>query len=266
MSKSIIEENLILDLNDKEKIAETIGKIQEACLQANPQVELVDASGIVQTVKNENGELETTLNLGDPETHQLITFPIFDGRGETAKLVYSVIAIVPRFEIALSTEVGKNFLKQSYEAVVIKKVRDNVRNAAANKRVYTAPISVEDFLSTSRATTGSEAFKSIVADLVKGLRERFKKFPTANAIITQKTLIEAFKSEALAKQVFSFMVNPQTGETILGGILEKVREQLANKGEPTVLVDSMLATRNQTTIDESADESADLFDLDGLLA
>lgn len=267
--KSILAESMVLDLNDKEKIADVIGKLQDACTQANPPVELVDASAIVQTVENENGEQETVLNLGDPESHQLIIFPIMDGRGETARIVYSVLAVVPTFDVAINSQIGKDFLKQAYMSVVTKKVRDNVRNAVANKRVYTAPKSIEDFLSTQRASTGSEAFKKLIADLVPALREKFKKFPTAKTVITQKTLIEAFKCEALAKQVFSFMVNPETGDTILGGILENVRKKLDSLGESTVLVDQMLATRLQTEIadeSENGDNDGDLFNVDDLLA
>ena len=258
---NILAESYIFDLSEKEKIAETIGKLQQACLAANPPVDLVDASGIIQT--DENGDV--ILNLGDENTHRLQIFPISDGRGEQSHIVYSVMAITPKFDRVLESDLGMNFLKQAYDNVVTKKIRDNVRNAYANKRVYTAPRSVEDFLSTSRAVTGSEAFKKIVADLVKGLREKFKKYPSANAVITQKTLIEAFKCEALAKQVFSFMIDKTTGDTILGKILEGVKAKLANAGEPTNVVDEMLATRMQTEIAEEEDTN-DLLDVDSLLA
>lgn len=259
--KRLIEVNNVLELNDENKIAEVITKLQEECSAANPPVEMVDASGIVTTDSKGN----TILNLGDAETHVLQTFPIYDGRGEGSQLNYCVLAITPKFDVVLKSEIGMNFLKQSYDAAVIKKIRDNVRNAAANKRVYTAPRTVEDFLTASRATTGSEAFKKIVAELCPALRKRFAKFPSANAVITQKTIIEAMKNEALAQQVFSFMIEPESGKTIFDKLLTNIKSKLVAANEPTAVVDRMIKTRNQMTIADENDESEELFNVDDLI-
>lgn len=254
--ENILNERYFLKANDSDKLQDLLSQVFE---KANTDgVELFNPSNLI--IEDENGN--TAIDDSNADVTEVVIFPIKTGKGDDAKITYEVVAKIPTFEEVLKNDIGLNFLKNSYYKDVIRKISDGIRTSVISKTEYKAPCSVSEFLSVSRATTGSQAFKKLVASLIKALQAKLARIPTAQAVLTQKTMLEAMKCEDLAQTVYPFLIDKTTGKTKLDDMLKNIREKLLSAGEPTNAVDELLATRHSATM-EDIEEVSD-FDVDSM--
>lgn len=247
-------ETQILSLANGQAVAEALQNVQAI---ANEQGATVyDCSGLIKT--DEQGQ--TTIDLSRAGTHELHIIPTYSS-GEDKKLTNIAIAIAPKFDEVLKSEIGLDYLKNSYLAKIIKRIRDNLRIAILENRDYSVPVEIADFLATSRASSNSEEFKKAVAQLVKMLSEKFcKKYPYAKALLTAKTMLQALANESFAKQVYPFLINKE-GNTILAKWLENTKQDFIAKGYNVAEIDNLLSTRDSAVLEEVDEETSvdDLF-------
>ena len=246
-------ETQILSLSNGQAVAEALQNVQQA---ANEQGATVyDCSGLIKTDEQGN----TTIDLSRAGTHEMHIIPTYSS-GEDKKLTNIAIAIAPKFDEVLKSEIGIDYLKNSYLAKIIKRIRDNLRIAILENREYSVPVEIADFLSTSRASSNSEEFKKAVAALVKMLIEKFcKKYPYAKSLLTAKTMLQALANESFAKQVYPFLINKE-GNTILAKWLENTKKDFIAKGYNVSEIDNLLSTRDSAVLEE-VEEETDVDDL-----
>lgn len=247
-------DTMTLPLTDETAIVNKLKEVQEIALKSNAQI--YDCSKII--VANPDGS--QSLDLSRAATHDLQIIPIYSS-GEDKKLTNVAIAIAPKFDEVLKSDIGLEYLKNSYLAKIIKRIRDNLRIAILENREYSVPTEIADFLTTSRASGNTEEFKKAVSALVKMLIEKFtRKYPYAKNLLTSKTMIQALANESFAKQVYPFLINKE-GNTILAKWLENTKAEFLNKGFDVSTIDNMLATRDSAIIEDVSDEDVSVDDL-----
>lgn len=235
---------------DDEKTLARLAEIQNEAEQANAAI--YDVSGIV----DESGNLKTDR----AETHDLQIIPTFSA-DESKKLVNVALALTPKFSEVMKSEIGLKYLSDSYFSKVIKRIRDNLRQAIVEGKSYSLPLEIADFLTTSRAPSQSAELKRAIAELVKMLVVKFAtKYPYAKPLLTAKTMASALANEAFAKQVYPFLI-AKDGNTILQKWLESTKQAFASKGIATAEIDSLLETRLTAELDDSAEDDSSLDDL-----
>lgn len=235
---------------DDAKTLERLAEIQKEAEQSNAAI--YDVSGIV----DDNGNLKTDR----AATHDLQIIPTFSA-DESKKLVNVALALTPKFEKVLESDIGLKYLSDSYFSKVIKRIRDNLRQAIVEGKTYSLPLEIADFLTSSRTPSQSAELKRAIAELVKMLIAKFAtKYPYAKALLTAKTMTTALANEAFARQVYPFLI-AKDGYTILQKWLESTKAAFASKGINTIEIDSLLETRLTAEIDDSADDTTALDDL-----
>lgn len=239
-----------LSLTDVEKTTARLAEIQAEAQEANAVI--YDVSNIV----NDEGALDLTR----AETHDLQVIPTFSA-DENKTLVNVALALTPKFDEVIKSEIGIKYLSDSYFSKVIKRVRDNLRQAIFEGKQYKLPIEIADFLSTSRAPSQSAELKRAIAELVKMLVAKFAtKYPYAKPLLTAKTMTSALANEAFAKQVYPFLI-AKDGTTILQKWLENTKAQFIKSGIATAEIDSLLETRLTAEVEADEEDSSleDLF-------
>ena len=254
MTESNKLETMTIALSDEQNVVNKLKEVQDIATKSNAQI--YDCSKII--VANEDGS--QSLDLSRAATHDLQIIPIYSS-GDDKKLTNVAIALAPKFDEVMKSEIGIEYLKNSYLAKIIKRIRDNLRIAILENREYSVPVEIADFWTTSRASGNTEEFKKAVSALVKMLIEKFtKKYPYARNLLTAKTMIQALSNESFAKQVYPFLINKE-GNTILAKWLENTKAEFNQKGYNTAEIDNMLATRDSAIIEEVADEDISVDDL-----
>lgn len=211
---------------------------------------LYDVSNIFKQDANGN----TTIDLSRSDTHNLRIIPQKDGDN----LAYVAFALTPKFDAIINCDMGLAYLKNCYNLFATRKIRDALRQAVLSKREYTAPIDIADFVSVQRKANESPELRSAIANFVKLLLAKFSsKGGMARAVLTAATMKSALANEQYAKQVYPFLVEKSTGNTILDKWLEKTKADFESKGLPTNELSTMLATRHSVTFDgfESDEDS-----------
>lgn len=211
---------------------------------------LYDVSNIFK--QDENGN--TIIDLSRAGTHNLRIIPQKDGDN----LAYVAFALTPKFDAIANCEMGLTYLKNCYNLFATRKIRDALRQAVLSKREYTAPIDIADFVTVQRKSSESPELKQAIAGFVKLLLAKFaSKGGMARAVLTASTMKSALANEQYAKQVYPFLVEKSSGNTILDKWLEKTKSDFESKGLPTNELSTMLATRHSVTFEgfESDDDS-----------
>lgn len=221
-------------------------------------VERVEKAGAtlydVSNIFKQDAEGNTTIDLSRSDTHNLRIIPQKDGDN----LAYVAFALTPKFEAIANCDMGLAYLKNCYNLFATRKIRDALRQAVLSKREYTAPIDIADFVSVQRKSSESPELRSAIANFVKLLLAKFSsKGGMARAVLTAATMKSALSNEQYAKQVYPFLVEKSTGNTILDKWLEKTKADFESKGLPTSELSTMLATRHSVTFDgfESDEDS-----------
>lgn len=261
-SKSIFENGVItLDLNNQENLQNVLMQVQNEAQTANAEIR--DASKFIG--EDENGN--TTLDLSRANSHELQIIPNYSS-DKDKKLTYVILALTPKFEEVLQSKEGLAYLQKSYIGAVLKKIRDNVRNAITDKREYILPTSIADFLTSSRQSSGaSEEFRKEISEFVKLIIEKFgKKYAYAKPMMTIKNMILACENEAFAKSIYPFLIakaEDGSEQTIIHRKLEQIKNKFASENKNTSEVERMLNTRLTAEFNNEVenDENDDLGDL-----
>lgn len=202
----------------------------------------------------QDSEGHTIIDLSRADTHNLRIIPQKDGDN----LAYVAFALTPKFDSIINCDLGLAYLKNCYNMFATRKIRDALRQAVLSKRDYTAPIDIADFVSVQRKASESPELKSAIANFVKLLLAKFAtKGGIARAVLTAATMKSALANEQYAKQVYPFLIEKASGNTILDKWLEKTKADFEVKGLPTNELQTMLATRHSVTFDgfETDDDS-----------
>ena len=261
--KSIFDNGVLtVDLSNQENLQNVLMQVQTEAQEANAEIR--DASKFIGEDSNGN----TTLDLSNADTHELRIIPNYSS-DKDKKLTYVILALTPKFSEVLNSKEGLEYLQKSYISAVLKKIRDNVRNAITDKREYILPKSIADFLSSGRQSNGaSEEFKREISEFVKLIVEKFgKKYAYAKPMMTNKNMLLACENEAFAKSIYPFLIAKAADgseQTIIHRKLEQIRDKFAGEGKNTAEVERMLATRltaefNNEVADDESDNLEDLF-------
>lgn len=241
---------LTLDLSDSEKVLSELKNIQTETETAGAVI--YDVSGVI----TDSGEVD----FSKAATHNLQVIPTFS-TDEDKKLINVALALTPKFEEVLKSDIGLKYLADSYFSKVIKRIRDNLRQAIFEGREYKIPVDVADFLAPSRQPSQSNELKKAIAELVKMLIAKFAtKYPYAKPLLTAKTMTSAIANESFAKQVYPFLIG-KDGNTILDKWLENTKANFSKSGIPTGELDSLIETRHNVEVDATSDDESldDLF-------
>lgn len=233
-----------------EQLETRLAEIQQQAEEAGAVI--YDVSGII----DEQGNIDRSR----AETHDLQIIPTFSA-DESKKLVNVALALTPKFSQVINSEMGVKYLQDSYFSKVIKRIRDNLRQAIVEgKNGWKLPIELADFLTTSRAPSQSAELKKAIAELVKMLVAKFgAKYAYAKPLLTAKTMTAALANEAFAKQVYPFLI-AKDGNTILQKWLENTKAQFVKNGIATAELDSLIDTRLTAELSEDETET-DIDDL-----
>lgn len=238
---------------DDSELASKLAEIEKTATES--QANIYDVSDVI--IRHEDGTAE--LDTAQAETHQLIIIPNYDSTDEN-RLVSYTIGLIPLFETILNSEIGLNYLKSSYYARVIKKIRDNLRIAINDNREFKLSRDVAEFCTTSRAGNGggSEELKKAVAELCKGLIAKFaKSLPYAKSVLTQKNMLIALNNEQFAKSVYPFLIT-KDGNTILDKWLDSTIAKFTANGTPTAELVNIKEIRHTAKLEtEEAETSLD---------
>jgi ribosomal protein S17E len=242
-----------LDMHDQNAVIAELQKMQEV-VNSTPDCKVYDVSGVF----GEDDEGNTTVNFSYADTHNLQIIPTYSSDA-SKKLVNVAIAITPKFDEVIKSEIGLKYLQDSYTAKVIKKIRDNLRQAILDgKAGYKMPVEISDFLSPSRAPSQSNELKEAIKNLVKMLLEKFgSKYPVAKQVLTQKMMASALASEQVAAQVYPFLIG-KDGKTILDKWLEATKADFEKRGVNTSELVGLLETRHNVV---ESDDDVDVDDL-----
>lgn len=248
-----VNDIVTLDLNNKDSVFSELQKVQEQ-VNATPNCKIFDVSGVF----GEDEEGNTTIDFSLADTHDLQIIPSYSS-DEKKQLVNVAIALTPKFDEVLKSEIGLKYLKDSYFAKVIKKIRDNLRQAILDGREYHLATEISDFLTPSRQPSQSAELKEAISNLVKMLVAKFAtKMPYTKPLLTIKTMTAAISNESFAKQVYPFLIC-KDGETILNKWLDSTIADFEKRGVNT----SELIAIKDTRMTEAEPES-DNVDIDDL--
>lgn len=239
-----------LDLAKQEEVLQKLAEVQEEV--NNDGAVIYDVSGVIDDSGN--------VDFSKAATHDLQIIPTFSS-DENKKLVNVALALTPKFDEVLKSEIGLKYLSDSYFAKVVKRIRDNLRQAIYEGREYKIPVDVADFLAPSRQPSQSNELKKAIAELVKMLIAKFAtKYPYAKPLLTAKTMTSAIANESFAKQVYPFLIG-KDGKTILDKWLANTKEAFAKNGLPTSEIDSLIETRHNVEVSTDESEADSLDDL-----
>lgn len=237
-----------LDMSDESNVMQELQKMQETVNNT--------AGAVVYDVSNIFGQDEsgnTTIDLSRKDTHDLLLIPTYSS-DDAKKLVNYAVVLTPKFDEVVKSEIGLKFLQDTYASKVVKKIRDNLRQAILDgKTEYKAPVEIADFLSPSRAPSQSAEFKEAIKNLVAMLLQKFGgKIPSAKAVLTQKMMTSALSNESLAKSVYPFLIG-KDGNTILDKWLDATIADFEKRGINTNELIGIKETRHNV-VDDDADE------------
>ena len=138
MTESNKLETMTIALSDEQNVVNKLKEVQDIATKSNAQI--YDCSKII--VANEDGS--QSLDLSRAATHDLQIIPIYSS-GDDKKLTNVAIALAPKFDEVMKSEIGIEYLKNSYLAKIIKRIRDNLRIAILENREYSVPVEIADF-------------------------------------------------------------------------------------------------------------------------
>lgn len=242
-----------LDMQNQAQVLQELQKVQE--LADSTGCVVYDLSDIFG--KDENGN--TTVNFGLAKTHDLQVIPTYSA-DEDKKLVNIALALTPKFSEVLNSDLGLEYLKQSYFSRVIKKIRDNHRQAILDGKQYHLSTDLSDFLTTTRQPSQSAELREAISNLVKMLVAKFAtKLPYAKPLLTIKTMTSALSNEAFAKQVYPFLIG-KDGNTILDKWIDSTIADFESRKIATSELIAIKESRHNIVENDSDDmEVDDLF-------
>lgn len=187
-----------------------------------------------------------------------------DDRTTTIKAI--VVGAVPTLDALMESDAGRDWVQRIIDKelnhVLVRPLRD-AENVLAS--VSEMPTTLEAFISSGGAggSTALEAFNESYRDVIDLLAKQSTPFRKAR--LTKPELRRAIESKAYALKWYEACEDRNGKDSLFVIALKLMIAYAADKGFDSTLLTRWLETRDQTTIDESADDAED-FDIDALTA
>lgn len=187
-----------------------------------------------------------------------------DDRTTTIKAI--VVGAVPTLDALMASDSGREWVQRIIDKelnhVLVRPLRD-AENVMAS--VSEMPSTMDAFIASGGAggSTALEAFNESYRDVIDLLAKQSTPFRKAR--LTKPELRRAIESKAYALKWYEACEDRNGKDSLFVIALKLMIAYAADKGFDSTLLTRWLETRDQTTIDETADDSED-FDLDELTA
>lgn len=187
-----------------------------------------------------------------------------DDRTTTIKAI--VVGAVPTLDALMESDAGRDWVQRIIDKelnhVLVRPLRD-AENVLAS--VSEMPTTLEAFISSGGAggSTALEAFNESYRDVIDLLAKQSTPFRKAR--LTKPELRRAIESKAYALKWYEACEDRNGKDSLFVIALKLMIAYAVDKGFDSTLLTRWLETRDQTTIDESADDAED-FDIDALTA